>query len=43
MLHNHFIVSVGDSTMRCSNYRMDVTLEGLKMTQVESKHVTLRM
>jgi hypothetical protein len=25
------------------NYVMDLTLEGLKMTQVESKHVALRM
>jgi hypothetical protein len=25
------------------NYGMDLTLEGLKMTQVESKHVALHM
>jgi hypothetical protein len=43
VLRNHFIVSVGDPTMHCSNYCMDLSLEGLKMTQVESKHVALRM
>jgi hypothetical protein len=43
MLHKYFIVNVGYPTMRCSNYCMDLALEGLKMTQVESKHVAFRM
>jgi hypothetical protein len=43
MLQNHFIVSVEVPTMHCSNYCVDPTLEGLKMTQAESKHVALRM
>jgi hypothetical protein len=41
-LHNNFIASVGDFTMHCSNYCMDLTPEGLKMTQVDAKHVALR-
>jgi hypothetical protein len=40
---NQFIVSVGDPTMHCSTYCMDLTLADLKMTQVETKHVALRM
>jgi hypothetical protein len=30
-----------DRTMHCSTYCMDLTIEGLKMTQVGSKHVAL--
>jgi hypothetical protein len=43
IVYNNFIISVGDPTVHCSTYCMDLTLEGLKMTQVESKHVALCM
>jgi hypothetical protein len=43
VLYNQFIVSVGYPTMHCSTYCMNLTLEVLKITQVESKHVALRI
>jgi hypothetical protein len=33
LLHNRIIISIGDPTMHCPTYCMDLTLEGLKMTQ----------
>jgi hypothetical protein len=33
LLYNTIIVGVGEPTMHCPTYSMDLTLEGLQMTQ----------